>query len=271
MKTNNTDIIKKGEAVLLKYPNLSALDFVIHSASTRFGGVSEIEHFASMNLGLSTDDSVESIKTNWDLFCNASGIKATNTVCANQKHGDNILCATEKDRGKGIIYERDYDNIDALITNCPEVALCVFSADCIPVLLADAEKKVVAAAHCGWKGTFLELARKTVLKMVEQYGCNPINIKAAIGAGIHSCCYEVDCVLYMRFKEKFSGVGCISNIGKYYLDLPEINRYVLKSTGVTDVFVSDICTGCNPDELFSHRASNGKRGLMVNMIQINRY
>jgi len=270
MISNNTSIIKHGEVVYLKYPNLSAINFIEHGASTRFGGVSSIEHFASMNLGLSTDDSVDNVTRNWELFCYALGICVKNTVCANQKHGDNILCVTENDRGKGIMYSRDYDNIDALVTNCPDVALCVFSADCIPVLFADNEKKVIAAAHCGWKGTFLELAKKTVLKMAEQYGCNPSNIKAAIGAGVHSCCYEVDCVLHMRFKEKFGEYGCIEKNGKFYLDLPLINKLVLRSVGVNDIFISDLCTCCNPDALFSHRASNGKRGLMANVIQINR-
>lgn len=256
---------------ILKYPIFSELDGIVHGASTRMGGVSG-GYFSSMNLGLGTDDDISNVRKNWEIFCSAAGIDINKTVCAAQTHTDNIRYVTEKDCGKGIVTARDYNDVDALVTNEHGIALCVFSADCIPVLFADVKEGAIGAAHCGWRGTCKELAAKTVFEMQKLFGCRPENIKAAVGAGIHKCCYEVDEKLYSDFKEKFGGAADAFSVrdGRFYLDLPEINRYVLLSAGLApeNIYVSDLCTCCNKDTLFSHRGSHGKRGLMVNFIQM---
>ncbi len=267
MKSLNTKIIDVNGVIHLEYPIFEDISFVTHGASTRHGGVSK-GYYSSMNLGLSTDDDISLVKENWHIFCDSLNIQINNTVCSNQQHRDNIKFVTKADCGKGIITERDFDSVDGLITNCPEVALCVFSADCIPVLFVDPVNKVIGAAHCGWKGTYLDLAAKMVNKMETEFGSVAENIKVAIGAGIRSCCYEVDFKLYNQFKNKYGDENCIVKNDKYYLDLQMINKQILENSGVKEIFVCDICTCCNKDELFSHRGSNGKRGLMVNLIQI---
>lgn len=266
-----TDILNIENVSILKYPIFDGIDFINHGGSTREGGVSA-GCFSSMNLGLGTNDSTDSVRKNWSIFCNAAGIDINSTVCAEQQHGDNIKIVTADDCGKGVIISRDYSNIDGLITDRRDVTLCVFSADCIPVLYVDTKNRVVGAAHCGWRGTFKCLAGKMVKTMCEIYGSEPQNIKAAVGAGIHKCCYEVDNKLYSDFYEKFP---CAENAfkiieNKYFIDLPNINRYVLKEAGLdeSNIFVSEICTCCNKDRFFSHRGSGGRRGLMINYIEI---
>ena len=267
MNSVNTKIIDNNGVIYLEYPIFDDCFFVLHACSTRHGGVSE-GHFSSMNLGHSTDDDILKIKENWNIFCEKIGVDVKKTVCSNQKHEDIIRTVTEKDIGKGVITDRDYESVDGLVTDVENIPLCVFSADCIPVLFADTKNKIVGAAHCGWKSTYLDLAGKMIDKMVNEFGSNPEDIKVAIGPGIRNCCYEVSEELYMQFKDKYGDKNCLVKSEKYYLDLQMINKQIVESKGVKDIFVSDLCTCCNKDELFSHRGSNGKRGLMVNLIMI---
>lgn len=267
----NTSVLNINDVTILKYPIFDGINFINHGASARAGGVSN-GCFSSMNLGLGTKDSLDNVRKNWSIFCNAAGIDINSTVCAEQQHGDNIKIVTTDDCGKGIVKPRDYSNIDGLLTSDKGVTLCVFSADCIPVLFIDVKKRVIGAAHCGWRGTFKGLAGKMVKTMCEIYGSGPQNIKAAVGAGIHKCCYEVDNKLYCDFYEKFP---CAENSfeireNKYFIDLPGINKCVLKEAGLdeSNIFVSEICTCCNKDRFFSHRGSRGRRGLMINYIGI---
>lgn len=267
MKSINTKIIENKGVIHLEYPIFDDCDFVLHGCSTRYGGVSD-GCYSSMNLGLSTDDDANKIKENWNIFCNSLGVNVNRTVCSNQQHEDKIRIVTKEDVGKGVILERDYHSVDGLITDIPNIPICIFSADCIPVLFVDTKNKIVGAAHCGWKSTYLDLAGKMIDKMINEFGSNTKDIKVAIGPGIKPCCYEVSKELYNQFKEKYGDKNCFAKDDKFYLDLQMINEQIIEEKGVKDIFVSDLCTCCNKDELFSHRGSDGKRGLMVNLIMI---
>ena len=172
------------------------------------------------------------------------------------------------------MYPLPYKDIDALITNTPDVTLCVFSADCIPVLIADEKNKAVGACHCGWRGTYKGLAALTVMKLKELYNSNPKDLKIVIAPGICKKCYEVSKELYIDFKEKFpfaNNNDCMENKdGKFYLNLPLINKKILEDIGVLseNIYVSDMCTCCNSNLLHSHRATDGKRGIMGHFIGI---
>lgn len=147
---------------------------------------------------------------------------------------------------------------DALITNLKNVPLLVFTADCVPVGLIDTKNKVIGVAHAGWRGTYEEIAKKTVLKMKEEFGSNPEDIIAIIGPSILDCCYKVSEDLYSKFKDRFDDAQYdLYSIkdGVYYLNLQNVNRYSLESCGVkTDkIFDTCICTSCNSDKFHSYR------------------
>ena len=274
MNTKNSIINDKNGVKYITYPIFSKLDFIRHASSTRYGGISKTDYLASMNLGFHTDDSAETVRENFKIFAQAIGIDVNNMVSSSQFHNANIRIASVADRGKGIIKPADYEDVDALVTNEKNVALTVFGADCVPLLFADAKNKAIGAAHCGWKGTFKNLAYLTVKKMQELYNCDPNDIFIAMAPCIHGCCYEVDEKLFGDFKNKFPDISKTSAMiiknSKFYLDLPKINKQILIASGVPEknILISDLCTCCNHTELFSHRKSRGKRGIMASVIEI---
>ena len=248
-----------------KYKNIN------HAVSTRHGGVSELENLKTLNLGFSTKDSPENVTENYRRFCNAAGFDVNKLVFAKQTHTANVKEVTQDDWGKGIFKERDYTDIDALVTNVPGTGLVIHTADCVPVTFFDTKNTAVANAHCGWRGTYGELAKATLNKMTELYGTNPKDVACAIGPCICKSCYEVSDDLYLSFYEKFGfDEGIIHQNKKYYLDLGAINRHILIKAGVPDnnIEVCDLCTCCNKDDLFSHRGLGPQRGLLSGIIKI---
>ena len=143
-----------------------------------------------------------------------------------------------------------------------------------PLLFADPEKKVIALAHAGWRGTVEKIGEATVDVMVEQYGCDPTDIIAVVGPAIGSCCYEVDTPVFERFASltelKPAYFTKSLGHGKYLVDLKETNRRMLLEAGLLsiNITISDVCTKCNSGLLFSHRASGGKRGGLIAMMCI---
>ena len=150
---------------------------------------------------------------------------------------------------------------DALVTNLKNVPLLVFTADCVPVALIDGKNKVIGVAHAGWRGTYEEIAKKTVLKMKEEHGSNPEDIIAVIGPSIGECCYQVSEDLYNKFKDRFNTTNYeLYSIKEdsFYLNLQNINKYSLKFCGVKDenIINTAICTSCNNDKFHSYRMHN---------------
>ncbi len=157
--------------------------------------------------------------------------------------------------------------MDGMITNEPGLMLATFYADCVPLFFVDPVKRAVGLSHSGWKGTAGKMGRCTVEAMVREFNSRPEDILAAIGPSICADCYEVSGDVILEFEKSF-GAEAVESFsirkgnGKYQLDLWEANRYVLLEAGIRPehMAVTDICTCCNPDKLFSHRASHGKRG-----------
>lgn len=273
MENKDLKINKKSGVTYLTYPLFENESFCIHASSTREGGVTD-GMLGKMNLGLSTPDSRENLKKNYEIFCNATGINYESIVVSSQFHNANIRVCTKKDCGSGISKPLPYSDFDGLITNEKGVTLCVFSADCIPVLLSDPERKAVGACHCGWKGTYKELASLTVWAMEREFGSRLENIKAVIAPGIGKCCYEVSKELYLDFLDKFSFLRNDRSAeeidGRYFLDLQEINKLLLIKCGICEenIAVAKLCTCCNSELLHSHRATAGKRGIMGHFIGI---
>lgn len=274
LKSKNSTINQNKDVVYVTYPNLERLDFINHASSTRIGGISKISHLSSMNLRFNCEDTKDTVIQNYKIFADAIGTNINNMVFSKQMHNANIRFVSNEDKGKGIVKDLDYTDTDALITNQKNIALTIFGADCVPILFADKTKKAIGAAHCGWRGTYKMLSYLMTEKFKELFDSNPKDLIVAIAPCIHSCCYEVDEKLFNDFKNKFYDISKTSAFknedGKYYLDLPQINRQILIKSGIEDenILVSDLCTGCNPDTLFSHRKSNGKRGVMASVIEI---
>ena len=189
-------------------------------------------------------------------------------IVAQQTHSDKIHIVTEK-ATKGWHSQQDaIVDCDALITNQINIILTILTADCVPILLYDKEKKVIAAIHAGWKGTKSEILTKTVKKMIQKFHTSTQNIIAGIAPSIGSCCYEVGYDVAQHFSH-ISGAYKQHN-NKYMLDLPSINKKQLLALGIPEqnIEMSNICTSCKVDRFFSYRKEQGCSGRFMSMIGI---
>jgi len=265
------------EVPYITFPVLSAIPFIQHGFSTRLGGVSG-GHFATLNLGsdaVQDGDAPENIRENFRRIAKSIGIETESIVISKQVHKTNILHVNENDRGKGLLTERDFDEIDGLITNTPKVTLVTKYADCVPLFFVDAAKKAIGLTHSGWRGTVMKIGKITVERMKEAFGSNPDDIIAVIGPSICKDCYEVGEEVANEFLKAF-GKDAKNTIllnkrnGKYLCDLWAANRAVLAEAGLKDsnIHTSGVCTACNSELLFSHRKSGGKRGSLAAFLAI---
>ena len=234
---------------------------VPHCFTTRLGGVSR-EHLSSMNIGLHRGDLAENVKENFRILGDAIGFDPQKLVLTKQIHSDRVCKVGRSDWGKYMV-EGASPVCDALITNDPGTALVVFTADCTPILIHDPVTGAVGAAHAGWRGTAADIAGKTVRAMAEAFGCDPQNIRAAIGPNIGQCCFETDGevpnAMIAAFGEE-AGLFIRSVEQKYYVNLKEINALALRRAGVEHIEISTACTMCQHDRFWSHRFTHGLRG-----------
>ncbi len=274
LKSNTLNIHKNGEVTYLTFPKIETAGGVKHAFSTRMGGVSK-GNFSTMSFGFSLGDNKEAVIENYRRFCKAFGADSSMAVLSQQTHTANLRVVTAEDIGKGIFKERDYSDIDGLVTNEKGIVLVTQYADCTPLAFYDPVKKVVATSHAGWRGTVKEIAAGTVKLMASRFGCNPANILCGIGPNIGKCCYEVDDPVINEINklEYLDREKCydIKGGGKYMLDLREVNRQILIHSGISpqNIDVADLCTCCNSDVFHSHRATKGKRGTLAMMIALD--
>lgn len=251
----------------LTYNSLSEINFINHAFSTRLGGVSEGE-FTSMNMAFNRGDNPENVTENYKRICKSAGFDFDSLTASAQDHNTFVRAVTSENKGVGIYKPRDLQSVDALVTNEKGVTLVTYYADCTPLFFVDIKQKAIGLAHAGWRGTVGRIGEKVVKKMTELYGTNPADIIAAIGPAISVCCYEVDkpCAdnFYALSDLDSSRFVFPKDNGKYMIDLLETNRQILVAAGVKNenITVSDVCTNCNCELLWSHRATKGKRGTM---------
>ena len=234
---------------------------VPHGFTTRFGGVST-GHLASMNIGIHRGDELRKVAENYKILGSVIGFDIDDVVAAKQIHSDIIYKVTAADRG-GCLIEGASPVCDGLITNVPGIALNVFTADCTPILYHDPVTGAVGAAHAGWRGTAAGIAGKTVQAMVAAYGCNPEDIRAAIGPHIGPCCFETDrdvpdAMVAALGEDALAYIEKRGN--KYYLDLTQINSAFLRRAGVQYIESCPDCTACQPDRFWSYRRAGANRG-----------
>ena len=234
---------------------------VPHCFTTRLGGVSE-GYLDSLNIGMNRGDDPKNVEENYRILTQALGCSLDDLVLTHQIHTDIVRAVTREEAGRSLD-NRDWPECDGLITRDPGVALVIFTADCTPILFYDPVTGAVGAAHAGWRGTAMGIAAKTVEAMVREYGCDPRNIRAAIGPNISFCCFETDREVPDAMVEALGeeAKAFIRPHGeKYYVNLKEINALWLRRAGVENIEISDACTSCQHDRFWSHRVTRGQRG-----------
>ena len=256
----------EGAVPYLSFPMFRDTGLVTDGFSTRLGGVSE-GCFSSLNLSFDRGDDRAAVAENFRRMGEALGVRCEDMVLSQQTHTTNIRIVTDEDRGKGITRERDYTDIDGLITNVPGICLVTTYADCVPLYFLDPVKKVIALSHSGWRGTVGKIGKKTVELMHDNFGSDPADILAAVGPSVCQDCYEVSADVIDRFKEVFDRSVWDELFygkpdGKYQLDLWKANEKIFLEAGIRKehIAVTNVCTHCNSRILYSHRAMGDKRG-----------
>lgn len=250
----------------LSFLALEQTGLVRRAFSTRMGGVSKGD-FSSMNFSFTRGDEKDDVLENYQRMADALGVSRERMVLTFQTHTTNVRRVTEEDAGKGIVCERDYRDVDGLITNIPGITLVTFFADCVPLYFLDPVHKAIGLSHSGWRGTVKRMGKVTIEAMAEEFGSNPKDLIACIGPSICQDCYEVGAEVGDEFKKTFDQKDYDSILldkgsGKYQLNLWEANKIILKEAGIPEeqISVTNICTHCNFDLLFSHRKNAERRG-----------
>jgi YfiH family protein len=269
---------------------LAKLGWLVHGFSTRPGGESLLEGKHALNLGFTDWDERERVEENRAHFAAAIAAKQMHLVTLRQIHSDAMHIAAAP--------APDACNADALATRAPGLLLGVQTADCVPILLADTRQRVVAAIHAGWRGTLARIAVKALGRMRMEFGTRPRDVVAALGPAIGRCCYEVGPEVAQAFAAQFPGAkdwfdgpfdqlahgeeplwlpwltmmppGHVPPPPRVQLDLRAANRWQLADAGVPEarIAVSDLCTACRTDLLFSYRREGAKTGRMMATIGI---
>ena len=243
---NNEQIFaerQRGGVPYLSYPLFENTGIVNHGFSTRLGGVST-GCFSSMNISLTRGDDPEAVKKNRELIAQAIGVEVADFTYTQQTHTTNVKRVYARERGQS------FPETDGMITDVPGICLVTSYADCVPLYFVDPVKKVIGLSHSGWRGTVGKIGKVTVEKMEEEFGCDPADILGAVGPSICQDCYEVS-------------EDVIEN-GKYQLNLWKANESVFLESGILPehIAVTNVCTHCNPDILFSHRTTGNERGTL---------
>jgi YfiH family protein len=294
-----TKVSKQAKLNILRTSHLSKFPWLVHGFSTRPGGFSRAYGGDALNLGFTKDDSRAAVERNRAAFLRQLGAGAVPKpksghrgarphlwplVTLRQIHSDIIHCvdALPKKQLAG----------DGLITPTPGLLLGIQTADCLPVILIDTKRRTAGVFHAGWRGTVQRIVEKGVGEMSRCFGSHSSDLKAAIGPGIHGCCYEVGEEVRTKFESQFAyaaelfrevkesdpvrekypllfltarapGHGELPP--KIFLNLVEANRQQLLAAGVPakNIQASPLCTNCNTDLLFSYRGEKGKTGRMM--------
>ena len=269
---------------------MAKLDWLVHGFSTRPGGESLLGGKPTLNLGFTDWDARPSVAANRAKFTAAVAVPKMTLVTLRQIHSDviHVVAAPAADAPKA----------DALATCTPGLLLGVQTADCVPILLADTRQRAVAAIHAGWRGTLARIVVKALGRMRMEFGTRPRDVVAALGPAIGRCCYEVGPEVAQAFAAQFRAAadwfdgpfdqlahgeeplwlpwltmmppGHVPPLPRVQLDLRAANRWQLADAGVLEnkIVMSDLCTACRTDLLFSYRREGAKTGRMMGAIAL---
>jgi YfiH family protein len=285
--------------VVLEALPLAQIPWLVHGFSTRAGGASLQDGKRMLNLGYVDWDEHERVRENRRRFVRALGASEMAFIGLRQFHSSMVRifggaqAGRLKSEGAGL--HRAIYKGDAHVTRARGLLLTVQTADCVPIVLADTRKRVVAAIHAGWRGTAARVAQKTVGDLRMHFGTRPEDLIAAIGPAIGGCCYEVGPNVAHEFgsqfaqaAEWFEGPFAALSTGdeptpflwlqfdppghdrpkRVLLNLPAANRWQLEAAGVLPdrIFSCGVCTSCRVDWLFSYRREGLRSGRLISAI-----
>lgn len=271
-----TTYIEGTKVPSIRYHIFEKMTFIKDGFSTRKGGVSKGQ-FESMNFSVKMGDDERNVKENFHIFTQEHGF--FNPVMADQTHTTNVKRVYREDSGKNVFCPKDYHDIDGLITDEANVTLVTTFADCVPLYFVDETHHAIGLAHSGWKGTYHKIGKEIIQAMQREFHSEPKDLIVAIGPSICVNCYEISKELAEDFAVEFqSNIVSVKKTEKisewdmrhivyqkedrYYLNLWAANYKIFIESGIKEekIALPDLCTCCNEKDLFSHRASKGKRG-----------
>lgn len=272
----NTVIYNEKDGVgFLTFKPYVHMPFITHGFSTRVGGVSK-GHFSSMNLSFSRGDDTESVAENYRRMARALDINVEDMTGTKQTHTTVVIEADSRLRGNGITRPQILEDVDGFVTSEKNICLVTSYADCVPLFFVDVKKHVIGLSHSGWRGTAGNICKNTVEQMQKLYNSRPKDLVTFIGPSICGECYEVSRELLEPFGRNFNEkemdmIFLYKGNDKYLLNLSWANVLNMKKAGIPseNIYVTDVCTCCNSDILFSHRASHGLRGGLCGFLKLN--
>jgi polyphenol oxidase len=275
-----------GGLKILQLEPFSKLPWLVHGFSTAPGGGSDLDGRRVLNLSFTEWDTRQNVLANRKKFQAALRTEKFSLIALKQIHSAVIwpFTSVPKEACKG----------DASLTKTPGLLLAVQTADCVPILLVDCKKRVVAAVHAGWRGTLARILEKTVGELHARFGSNPSDLLAAVGPSIGPCCYEVGAELVTQFSSQFADAheyfdeprtgeepnplqwlnmmppGHQPPPKNVHLDLPKANRSQLLAAGLREknIYLSGLCTACHRDLFFSYRKQGPRSGRLLSAIAI---
>jgi purine-nucleoside/S-methyl-5'-thioadenosine phosphorylase / adenosine deaminase len=287
-----TKVPVESKLTILQSERFKKLTWLVHGFSTRTGGSSRAYGGNALNLGFTKTDTRAAVERNRSIFFAQLGVGGPHPwplATVRQVHSDPIHAVSS-------VPEQPLAG-DGLITNTPGLLLAVLTADCIPVIVVDAKKRAVGVFHAGWRGTVKRIVEKGVGEMHRHFGSRTGDMEAAIGPGVHNCCYNVGEEVRQNFESQFGYASELfhevkesdpvrekypllfltarapghSNLPVHiFLNLVEANRRQLLGAGLrpSRIEASPLCTSCNTELLFSHRAERGITGRMMAVVGI---
>jgi polyphenol oxidase len=282
----------KSKLTILQSEQLQKFPWLIHGFSTRQGGYSRAYGGRALNLGFTKTDSKTAVERNRAMLLRHIGAKNGKPwplITLRQVHSDIIHCVSALPEAPPVG--------DGLVTDTPGIVLAVQTADCLPIIVVDPKKRAVGVFHAGWRGTVKRIVEKGVGMMRLQFGSQPADLEAMIGPGVRNCCYSVGDEVREQFQSQFAYADSLFHEVKQsdpvrekypllfltarapghsklpstiFLDLAEANRRQLIDANVKTrkIQTLSLCTSCNPDTLFSHRAEKGVTGRLMGVAGI---
>lgn len=260
MSTQTFQLETRGQTQMITFPHIR----VPHASSTRVGGFSQ-GPYLGLNLGRLSGDQLDPVLRNRRYFSEHVGFTVRHIL--------------QMDHGVEVAWLQQPEDVlrtwpaDACITNHPQVALALTTADCVPIFFHDPEAEAVGLAHAGWRGTVAGIAQETVRAMVRQLGARPERIRVGVGPHISECCFEVGREVQQTFSQTYGEVEWIRPQGredKWNIDLREANRYWLLQAGILPEHIAmcPLCTSCREDLFYSYRRDRGVTGRQLSAIAL---
>ncbi|SFM42508.1 peptidoglycan editing factor PgeF [Thermodesulforhabdus norvegica] len=247
-----TPLIRNGSVVLIKSAILSRIPGLVHAFFTRHGGVSP-PPFDSLNVVQSVGDSRENVEKNISRIAGFLGVRKI--FWCNQTHGASVVCLKSG-------YDFRPVEADAIVTDLQDIGLMIKTADCQAVLIGDPTRKVIAAVHCGWRGSVANILGRVVKIMQEAYHCEPSDLVASIGPSLGPCCAE-----FVNYKSELPEYFWSFRVAPNYFDFWAISRKQLMDAGLVPehIEITGWCTKCHPELFFSYRRRK-RSGRMASVI-----